>query len=63
MTFTPRQIDNWREFERVRSSGMFNMASRQALQASGLERDEYMFCVKNYFELESAAMAEGNASK
>lgn len=53
MTFTPDQIANWEAFERVRKSGVINMFDiSTGSMLSGLSRDEYLFCMKNYSELQ-----------
>jgi hypothetical protein len=46
--FTKREIGNWRSFERVRKGGKWNMFDPRARIASGLDNDEYSFCMKNY---------------
>ena len=56
MTFTPDQIANWEAYERVRKSGVVNMFDvGTATKLSGLFRDEYLFCMKNYSQLKHQA--------
>lgn len=57
--FTEEQIANWRQYERVRKSGKFNMFEPIARAATGLERNDYLFCMDNYPELR--LQAEGKA--
>lgn len=59
MEFTKRQIKAYRKYESVRESGLYNMWDPRAQKASGLDRDAYLFCIKNYDELRKAAEAEG----
>ena len=55
--FTERQIEAWREFEEVRQSGAVNMMMPQVRDLCGISREEHMFILENYSELESAAKA------
>jgi len=55
--FTPKQLDDYAEYELVRQMGLWNMFSPQARNAAGLTKEEYMFVLKNYAEL-AAAYAE-----
>ena len=57
MTFTDRQIKNWKLYEQVRQSGMYNMFDKRAMLSTGLEADEWLFCMKHYGDLK--AHAEG----
>lgn len=54
MNFTPQQLADWREYERVRKSGRFNMWFPEARNATGLDRDRYLFALKNYEALRDA---------
>ncbi len=49
MTITKEQYD---AYERVRSSGKYNMLDTRALQVSGLQFDVYKFIMKNYEEVD-----------
>lgn len=55
MKFTPEQIENWRRYEKVRQSGKWNMFDPRATVAARLTKEEKVFVMKNYSELESAA--------
>jgi hypothetical protein len=56
--FTKRQIANWKEYEAVRAEGLYNMFDPNAQLATGLDRDDYMFSLKNYSALKEAAADE-----
>jgi hypothetical protein len=56
-TFTRQQINQFRAYEYVRSSGHYNMFSSQARLSSGLTKDEYIFVMENYSELLEASEA------
>lgn len=61
-TFTKEQIMHFNNFEEVRSEGQFNMFSRDAQEASGLDKDDYRFVMKNYDALKKAAEAFNHGS-
>ena len=52
---TPKQIENWRQYEIVRQGGRYNMVSPQARSLTGLNVNEYMYCLKNYSSLRNQA--------
>ena len=54
--FTQEQLENWREYERVRESGKFNMFHPYARMATGLDKKEYYFCLENYDALRDAIL-------
>lgn len=54
-TFTKEQIMQFNNFEEVRSEGNFNMFSRDAQEATGLDKDDFRFVMKNYPALKKAA--------
>jgi hypothetical protein len=54
MSFTQEQLNNWEAYERVRKGGKWNMYDPRARQATGLERNDYLFVLKNYTELKEA---------
>ena len=56
--FNDQQVDNWREYESVRQGGRYNMFDPNARALTGLDRDDYLFCMKNYSELKEAAEYE-----
>jgi hypothetical protein len=53
--FTDHQISDWKRFEKVRSGGKWNMFSPQALTATGLTKERFLFVMSNFEELELAA--------
>jgi len=55
MKFTEQQIKNWQAYEKVRQNGSWNMWTSDAIKATGLSKDDYMFCLKNYADLRDAA--------
>ena len=57
MKFTEQQIADFKAYDEVRQEGMYNMLSPQAQQLTGLDRDSYMFVLRNYAELAQAAGA------
>lgn len=54
-TFTKEQIMQFNSFEEVRSEGQVNMFSRDAQEATGLDKDAFRFVMKNYPALKKAA--------
>ena len=52
MKFTEQQLENWKVYEKVRKSGRFNMFDSNARKLTGLSREEYLFVMKNYENLE-----------
>lgn len=56
-SFTFVQLANFRRYERVRASGLYNMFFLQARAATRLSREDYTFVMKNYTELKAAAEA------
>lgn len=46
--FTRKQISNWRKYEKVRASGRWNMWDIAAMEATGMNRREYLFVLRNY---------------
>lgn len=63
--FTTAQLKNFTAYERVRANGRFNMLDPKAQKATGLNRDEYLFVIKNYAALrasfEESSKNEGGA--
>jgi hypothetical protein len=51
MRFTEEQLEHLRKYERVRSSGMFNMWDFRAQQAARLTQDQYFFVMEHYNQL------------
>lgn len=48
MKFTKKQLENWKRYEEVRAGGKWNMFDKNAQITSGLNRQEYLFCMRNY---------------
>ena len=44
--FTKKQLENWKIYEEIRQYGRWNMFSPHARMATGLSREEYLFCVR-----------------
>jgi hypothetical protein len=53
--FTEQQIKDWYEYEEVRLSGLYNMYSPQARELTGLDKESYLFVMRNYSELKEQA--------
>lgn len=53
--FTQQQIEDFKVYDEVRQEGRYNMMSRQAAEATGLDRDRLLFVIVNYVELAQAA--------
>ena len=49
------RVANWRRYEKVRQGGRWNMFDPRAQRATGLSRDDYLDCLKNYTELRAIA--------
>ena len=41
-------IKNFKIYENIRSSGLYNMMTKEAMDASGLSNEEYLYCMNNY---------------
>lgn len=54
--YTQKQIENWKEYEKVRREGRFNMFDPNARALTGLSREEYTFCIENYDALKQQAI-------
>jgi hypothetical protein len=52
---TKIQVDNWKLFEEQRLEGSYNMFDPRARECTGLDREEYMYCLKNYDSLKEQA--------
>ena len=51
LVFSELQLKNYEAYEKVRLGGRYNMLTSQAIKASGLDRDDYFFVLKNYDNL------------
>ena len=49
--FTEKQLEDFKAYRKVQMGGRWNMFDPQARRATGLERDEYTFVMKNYSKL------------
>lgn len=57
ITFTKKQINNYKSYEIIRTSGIYNMFSPQARLSTGLTKEEYLFVMSNYKELKDVSEA------
>jgi hypothetical protein len=58
--FNEKQIENWKAYEGVRQSGEINMwHARIGCQITGMEQEEWLFCIKHYDELRKQAEEQG----
>jgi hypothetical protein len=55
--YSQRQINNFRAYEMIRSSGEYNMFSSQARLASCLSKEDYTYVMENYSALKDASEA------
>jgi len=55
--FTADQLRQYKDYERVRKGGRFNMLDPQARKATGLDREDYTFVLRNYSALRAASEA------
>lgn len=58
-TFTPAQMKQFMAFWKVRKAGRYNMASPQAADAAGLDKEEHIFILKNFMAMRVQAVEEG----
>jgi hypothetical protein len=56
-SFTEREIKNFRRYEKVRSSGLYNMLSPQARVKCGLDQTDFINVQQNYTGLKEASEA------
>lgn len=49
--FTEKQLEDFKAYRKVQMAGRWNMFDLDAQLATGLERDEYTFVMKNYSKL------------
>ena len=53
--FTEDQLENFKEFVRIQKSGIINMFdARTGCELTGMERDDWMFCMNHYDALSEA---------
>lgn len=53
MSFNKFQMECFKAYEGVRASGEFNMFDRRAQYAAGLEKEDFLFVMKNYAALKA----------
>ena len=51
MQFTKEQLEHFRKYERVRSSGRYNMWDSRAVIATGLTQEQYSYVMGAYDQL------------
>jgi hypothetical protein len=51
--FTEKQLEDFKAYRKVQKDGRWNMFDLDAQLATGLERDEYTFVMKNYSKLKA----------
>ena len=49
--FTPKQLADWKAYERVRQGGWWSMYDPRARRATRLSGERYSFVMQNYSEL------------
>ena len=60
MTYTSKQLADWKVYECIRKDGRFNMFDPRAREATGLSLKSYSFVMQNYSRLkEEIAKAIG----
>lgn len=52
--FTDKQIENFTKYKSVQEEGLYNMLSPQAAEAAGLTKEEHIFVMQHYSELQDA---------
>lgn len=51
MQFTKEQLEHFQKYERVRSSGRYNMEDFRAVIATGLTQEQYYYVMGAYDQL------------
>ena len=54
-TFSEGQLKNWRTYESIRKSGVFNMFDPRARDMTTMSASEWVFCMSNYAALKAAS--------
>ena len=62
ITFTKKQLNDFKKYEAVRKSGKYNMFDPRARRATGLDKDDYLFVMDHYSGL-SPLVQEFNANE
>lgn len=55
MKYSERQLNNWRIYENIRASGMFNMFDPSARRLTDMSASEWGFCMDHYSDLKEHA--------
>ena len=55
MKFTQQQINNWKDYERIRQRGRYNMFDPRARRLSTMSVGEWGFCMDHYEALKAQA--------
>jgi len=55
--FTQEQLDNFAAYVRVQQTNRWNMLDPRARQSAGMSREDWLFCIEHYEELEAASEA------
>jgi hypothetical protein len=55
MRYTEQQLQNWRAYERIRESGLFNMFDPRARDLTTMSSSEWVFCIAHYDDLKRHA--------
>lgn len=51
-------IDDWKAYERVRKSGLYNMFDQRARELTNLSVERFVYCMEHYTELRELAERE-----
>ena len=55
MEFTNQQLQNFKKYVRVQMGGRYNMFDPRAMAATGMEKEDYIFCMEHYEALKEAS--------
>ena len=55
MKYSETQLENWRIYENIRASGVFNMFDPMARSLTNLSKDEWVYCMEHYIGLRQEA--------
>lgn len=58
MKYSEQQLNNWRAYEQVRESGLFNMFDPRAQSMTTMSASEWVFCMEHYNDLKQHATGE-----
>lgn len=60
MKHSEKQLENWRIYEDIRASGVFNMFDPRARSITAMSKDEWVYCMEHYASLRQEAMKGGS---